>query len=82
MTKVKLPHIGWAYIFLFLGWNSKKVVGHSISLRSKTQDWLDALYRTCNQQLPIGAHTYPMISLVSTNGCNQLLHAIFENVQI
>ena len=69
MTKVKLPHIGWAYIVLVLDLNSKKVVGHSISLRSKTQDWLDALYMACNQQLPLGVRAYPTISLVSDNGC-------------
>ena len=48
MTNVKLPHIGWAYIVLALDWHSKKIVGHSIALRSKTQDWLDALNSACN----------------------------------
>ena len=36
MTKVKLPHIGWAYIVLVLDWHSKKIFGHSFALRSKT----------------------------------------------
>jgi putative transposase len=49
MTKVKLPHVGWAYIVLVLDWHSKKIVGQGISLRSKTQDWLDALTVVCNR---------------------------------
>ena len=69
MTKVKLPHMGWAYIVLVLDWGSKKIVGHSISLQSKTQDWLDALYVPCNQQFPQGVRNHSTISLVSDNGC-------------
>ena len=69
MTIVKLPHIDLAYIVLVLDWNSKKIGGHSISLRSKTQDWLDAFYTIYNQQLPLGARAYPSISLMSYNGC-------------
>ena len=69
MTKVKLPHVGRAYMVLVLDWHSKKIVGHSISLRSKTQDWLDALYAACNQQFPRGVREYSPVSLVSDNGC-------------
>lgn len=69
MTKVKLPHIGWAYIVLVLDWNSKKIVGHSIALRSKTADWLDALNVACQQQFPQGIQSYQNLSLVSDNGC-------------
>jgi putative transposase len=69
MTKVKLPHIGWAYIVLVLDWHSKKVVGHSIALRSKTEDWLDALHLACQQQFPQGIRSYQTVSLVSDNGC-------------
>ena len=69
MTKVKLPHVGWAYIVLVLDWHSKKILGHSIALRSKTQDWLEALYQACNQQFPRGVREYSGVSLVSDNGC-------------
>jgi putative transposase len=69
MTKVKLPHVGWAYIVLVLDWHSKKIVGHSIGLRSKAQDWLDALYVPCNRQFPRGVREYSGVSLVSDNGC-------------
>ncbi len=54
---------------LVLDWHSKKIVGHSISLRSKTQDWLDALYVACDQQFPRGIREYPQLSLVADNGC-------------
>jgi putative transposase len=62
MTKVKPPHVGWAYIVLVLDW-------HSIGLRSKTQDWLDALYVACNRQFSRGIREYSGVSLVSDNGC-------------
>ncbi len=69
MTKVKLPHIGWAYIVLVLDWNSKKIVGHSMALRSKTEDWLEALNVACQKQFPQGIRSYQKLSLVSDNGC-------------
>lgn len=69
MTKVKLPHIGWAYIVIVLDWHSKKVVGHSIALRSKTDDWLEALDHACQAQFPQGIRSHNPVSLVSDNGC-------------
>jgi putative transposase len=63
MTKVNLPHVGWACIGLALDWHSKKIVGHGISLRPKTQDWLDALYAACNQQFPRGVRDTGFISV-------------------
>ena len=69
MTKVKLPHIGWAYIVIVLDWHTKKIVGHSIAVRCKTQDWLEALYNACQLQFPAGIRSYAPVSLVSDNGC-------------
>ena len=69
MTKVKLPYIGWTYIVIVLDWHTKKIVGYSLSTRSKTGDWLDALYAACDLQFYRGIREYPMVSLVSDNGC-------------
>jgi len=69
MTKVKLPHIGWAYIVIVLDWHTKKIVGYSIAMRSKTQDWLEALYAACQLQFPAGIRSYEQLALVSDNGC-------------
>jgi transposase InsO family protein len=38
MTKVKLPYIGWTYIVIVLDCHAKKIVGYSLSTRSKTND--------------------------------------------
>jgi Integrase core domain. len=69
LTKVKLPHVGWAYIVLVLDWHRKKIVGHRIGLRSKTPDWLDALYVACTRQFSRGIPECSGVSLVSGNGC-------------
>lgn len=69
MTKVKLPHVGWAYIVIVLDWHSKKIVGYSIALRSKTDDWLEALDNACQAQFPQGIRSHNQVSLVSDNGC-------------
>ena len=82
MTKVKLPHVGWAYIVLVLDWDSKKIVGHSMALRSKTQDWLDALHVACDQQFPRGVREYPPLSLVSDNGCQPTSERYMKECEI
>ena len=78
VTKVKLPHVGWAYIVVVLDWRSKKIVGHSIALRSKTDDWLEALDRACQRQFPQGIRLHEEISLVSDNGCQPTSHRYMQ----
>ena len=78
MTKVKLPHVGWDYIVVVLDWRSKKIVGHSIALRSKTDDWLEALDRACQRQFPQGIRLHDEISLVSDNDCQPTSHRYMQ----
>ena len=61
MTTVKPPHVGWAYIVLVLDWHSKKIVGHSMALRSMIEDWLDALTAAYDQQFLRGAREYRQV---------------------
>lgn len=82
MTKVKLPHTGWAYIVLVLDWHTKKIVGHGIACRSKTDDWLDALNDACNKQFPLGIQSYHSVSLVSDNGCQPTSARYMEACQL
>ncbi len=82
MTKVKLPHTGWAYIVLVLDWHTKKIVGHGIACRSKTDDWLDALNDACNKQCPLGIQSYHSVSLVSDNGCQPTSARYMEACQL
>jgi len=68
MTKVMAAHWGWLYLHVVLDWYTKKIVGYSLSLRSKTRDWLDALERAVAQQFPEGAREKQQLFLVSDNG--------------
>lgn len=67
MTKVKTEN-GWAYLVFVIDWYTKKIVGHSVSERSKTQDWLDALEKGVMNQCISGSRNHG-IKLVSDNGC-------------
>jgi transposase InsO family protein len=69
MTKVIIPYWGWLYLVIVLDWHSKKIVGYSLSTRSKAGDWLDALNLACNHQFPQGiTFKKANLSLVSDNG--------------
>ncbi len=69
MTKVMIPCWGWLYLVIVLDWFTKKITGYSVSARSKTNDWLDAVSMACNQQFPQGV-TFKKdeLFLVSDNG--------------
>lgn len=69
MTKVMIPYWGWLYLVIVLDWYTKKIVGYSVSARSKANDWLDAVNMACNQQFPEGV-TFKKdeLFLVSDNG--------------
>jgi putative transposase len=68
MTKVMVNHWGWLYLHIVLDWYTKKIVGYSLSLQSKTKDWLDALERAVAQQFPEGVREKQPLFLVSDNG--------------
>ena len=67
MTKIK-TEIGWVYVHVVLDWYSKKIVGTSLSLTSKTQDWLSTLDQSLMLQFPEGVKG-KNLKLVSDNGC-------------
>jgi len=69
MTKVMLGSFGWLYLVIVLDWYTKKIAGYSISTKSRTEDWLDALNDACNTQFPAGISIKPEeLYLVSDNG--------------
>jgi len=69
MTKVMIRTWGWLYLVIVLDWYTKKIVGYSLSARSKSSDWLDALDMACNRQVPEGIlHKQQELYLVSDNG--------------
>ena len=54
MTKIKIGPWGWLYLCIVLNWYTKEVVGYSLSLQSKTDDWLYALSMAVNNSFPVG----------------------------
>ena len=71
MTKIKIASWGWLYLEVVLDWYTKEIIGYSLSLQSKTEDWLDALEKAVNNRFPEGIRDSmdKTLLLVSDNGC-------------
>jgi transposase InsO family protein len=72
MTKIKLATWGWFYLTIVLDWYTKEIVGYSLSIQSKTDDWLDALEMAINNRFPNGIRDTidkKELYLISDNGC-------------
>lgn len=75
MTKILIPSFGWLYLVIVLDWFTKKIVGCSISSRSRAEDWLVALNNACNNQFPDGVLSKQQeLYLVSDNGSQPASH--------
>jgi len=69
MTKIMIEYFGWLYLVVVLDWYTKKIVGYSISVRSKAGDWLEAINMACNNQFPVSIlRKDHELFLVSDNG--------------
>lgn len=84
MTKIKLASWGWLYLCVVLDWYSKEIVGYSISLRSKTDDWLDALQMAVNNRFPDGIrdNLKERLFLISDNGCQPTSQRFMMNCSL
>jgi putative transposase len=71
MTKIRMRTWGWLYLTVVLDWHTKEIVGYSLSIQSKTEDWLLALNRAVMGRFPEGTHDSKrrLPYLVSDNGC-------------
>ncbi|MBU0651228.1 IS3 family transposase [bacterium] len=67
MTKIMISEMGWAYLVIVLDWYSKKIVGYSLAMQSKSRDWLDALDMGIVNQFPNGVKGKDL-KLVSDHG--------------
>jgi putative transposase len=68
MTKFVIAGLGWAYLVVVLDWFSRKVVGWRLALRSRTEEWQQALEEAVLQEFPNGVRGQGL-KLVSDNGC-------------
>jgi len=79
MTKVMIPAFGWLYMVIILDWYTKKLIGYSISTKSKANDWLDALNNACDNQFPRGILSKEQdLYLVSDNGSQPTSHKYMQ----
>ena len=71
MTKILIEAFGWVYLQVVLDWYSKKIVGYSLTMSSKTSDWEEALSNAINRQFPKGIKDTlkTPLKIVSDNGC-------------
>ena len=84
MTKIKLASWGWLYLTVVLDWHTKEIIGHSLSLRSKTEDWLDALQMAVNNRFPNGIRSdmKEQLFLISDNGCQPTSQRFMMNCSL
>jgi len=84
MTKIKIGPWGWLYLTIVLDWYTKEIVGHSLSLQSKTDDWLDALSMAINNRFPLGIRNSmkEQLFLISDNGCQPTSQRFMMNCSI
>ncbi|RJX30481.1 MAG: transposase, partial [Desulfurivibrio sp.] len=53
-TRFMIPSVGWAYLVVVLDWYTRKIVGCTVDLQSKSGPWLGALDQAANQPFPVG----------------------------
>jgi transposase InsO family protein len=67
MTKFYVQSFGWVYLVIVIDWYSKKIVGYKINIRSKADDWIEALNMAVDSNCPLGSREYDL-HLMSDNG--------------
>jgi len=67
MTKFYINSFGWVYLVIVIDWYSKMVVGYKLNVRSKSDDWIEALQEAIELRCPKGSREYS-INLMSDNG--------------
>lgn len=67
MTKFYVQSFGWVYLVIVLDWYSKKIVGYKLNIRSKADDWIEALNMAVDNNCSLGSREYEL-HLMSDNG--------------
>jgi transposase InsO family protein len=84
MTKIRMATWGWLYLTIVLDWYTKEIIGYSLSLQSKTDDWLDALSLAVNNRFPGGIKDSlkERLFLISDNGCQPTSQRFMMNCSL
>ena len=67
MTKFYVNSFGWVYLVVVLDWYNKKILGYKLNIRSKADDWIEALNMAVDNNCPLGSREYEL-HLMSDNG--------------
>lgn len=81
MTKIKMATWGWLYLVVVLDWYSKEIIGFSLGLQSKNQDWLAALNKAVDHRFPNGIcdSIKEPLYLISDNGCQPTSQSFIQS---
>ncbi|MCA9409051.1 MAG: DDE-type integrase/transposase/recombinase, partial [Candidatus Omnitrophica bacterium] len=84
MTKIKITPWGWLYLTVVLDWCTKEIVGYSLSIQSKTDDWLEAVEMAVNNRFPNGVRdsVKDQLFLISDNGCQPTSQKFMMNCSL
>lgn len=84
MTKIRMATWGWLYLTIVLDWYSKEIIGYSLSLQSKTDDWLNALECAVQARFPKGIKDTlkDRLFLISDNGCQPTSQRFMMNCSL
>ncbi len=85
MTKIKIAPWGWLYLCIVLDWCTKEIVGYSLSIQSKTDDWLSAVEMAVNSRFPNGIRETlkdRSLFLISDKGCQPTSQRFMMNCSI
>jgi len=84
MTKIRMSIWGWLYLTIVLGWYTKEILGYSLSIQSKTDDWLHALGNAVNHRFPGGIRDSlkDRLFLISDNGCQPTSQRFMMNCSL
>lgn len=84
MTKIKMSGWGWLYLTVVLDWYTKEIIGYSLGLQSKTEDWLKALHQAVNYRFPRGIQDSEkeQLFLLSDNGCQPTSQRFMMNCAV
>jgi len=84
MTKILLSGWGWLYLVVVLDWHTKEIIGFSLNMQSKTDDWLDAVNMAVNNRFPVGIRESikEPVYLISDNGCQPTSQRFMMNCSL
>lgn len=85
MTKIKIYPWGWLYLVIVLDWCTKEIVGYSLGIQSKTDDWLEAVENSVQDRFPNGIREHlkdQSLFLISDNGCQPTSQRFMMNCSL